>query len=181
MLQITVLSQELYDEANNKFIEVEGGVLYLEHSLTSVSEWESIYHKPFLSNDNRTYEETLTYIKCMTLNRSDVKDSIYNGLTKENLNSILVYINDSKTATWFSNDSKRPSKKIITSEVIYYEMIAAGIPFECEKWHLNRLMTLIRVCGEKMNPNKKKMSKSEILERNRRLNEERCKKLGTRG
>lgn len=182
MLQIKVKSRELYDEANNRFVEVSGGTLKLEHSLASVSEWESIFHKPFLSEVERTYDETMEYIKCMTLNRDDIDDSIYDGLTSKDLEKILDYIKDSKTATWFSDaNKKRPSRKVITSEVIYYDMITSGVPFECQYWHLNRLMTLIRVCGEKATPNKKKMSRDEVLAKYRQINEERCRKHNTRG
>lgn len=178
MLQIYVPETELYDEVNNIFRTVGGGSLELEHSLYSISLWESKWHKPFLSEDPRNYEETISYIKCMTLNSAS--QSVYDGLSQDNVDKIQKYINDSMTATWFSKRPGSSSKKVITSEVIYYQMISLNIPFECQYWHLNRLLTLIRVCSEKNAP-KKKMSKSEIAARNRALNEQRLKQLGTRG
>lgn len=180
MLQINVPQKELYDETNSSFIYVGGGTLELEHSLFSISLWEAKWHKPFMSEDAKTYEEVIDYIHFMTLN-SGVSSDIYEGLTEENLDRIKKYIDDPMTATWFSKKDNSPvPKKVITSEVIYYQMISLNIPFECQYWHLNRLLTLIRVCSEKNAP-KKKMSKSEILARNRALNEERKKRLNSRG
>ena len=178
MLRIYVPETELYDEVNNMFRTVGGGVLELEHSLYAISLWEAKWHKPFLSEEPRNYEETISYIKCMTIN--DVSQCVYDGLSQENVDAIRKYMEDSMTATWFSSKSHGASKKVITSEVIYYQMISLNIPFECQHWHLNRLFTLIRVCSEKNAP-KKKMSKSQIAARNRALNEQRLKQLGTRG
>lgn len=179
MLRIVVPETELFDEVNNAFQTVGGGVLELEHSLFSVSLWESKWHKPFVSEEDRNYEETISYVKCMTLNTVD--QSVYDGLTKHNMEEIQNYISDPMTATWFSEkNGGAPSKKVITSEVIYYQMVSLNIPFECEHWHLNRLLTLIRVCSEKNAP-PKKMSKAEIRARNKTLNDERKKRLGTRG
>lgn len=178
MLRIYVPETELYDEVNNTFRTVGGGVLELEHSLYAISLWEAKWHKPFLSEEPRNYEETISYIKCMTIN--DVSQCVYDGLSQENVDAIRKYMEDSMTATWFSSKGHGASKKVITSEVIYYQMISLNIPFECQHWHLNRLFTLIRVCSEKNAP-KKKMSKSEIAARNRALNEQRLKQLGTRG
>lgn len=180
MLKLYVPATELYDEVNNSFRTVGGGIIELEHSLYSISLWESKWHKPFLSEESRNYEETISYIKCMTMN--EVSQSVYDGLSQKNIDEIQKYIADSMTATWFSKRGPGCSspKKVITSEVIYYQMIALNIPFECQHWHLNRLLTLIRVCSEKNAP-KKKMSKSQIAARNRALNEQRLKQLGTRG
>lgn len=180
MLRIIVPKTELYDEEKETFSTVGGGILELEHSLFSISLWEAKWHKPFISEDPRSYEETINYIKCMTTNFAEPE--VYAGLTEENMEDIKKYIDDSATATWFSNKGAgAPSKKIITSEIIYYQMISLNIPFECQHWHLNRLLTLIRVCSEKNTPNKKKMSKAEIRARNKALNDERRKRLGTTG
>lgn len=180
MLKLTVPGRELWDPLKEEFLEVKEQQLVLEHSLISLSKWESKWHKHFIGNENKSTKELLDYIRCMTVNQ--VKDdNIYNCLTEENIKEISSYINDPSTATWF-NDSKKikkNSREIITSELIYYMMIGYGIPVEFEKWPLNRLLTLIRICEEKNNP--KKMSKREILNNNRMLNAKRRAKMGTRG
>ena len=167
MLQITVpISPEIWDEKNEEFIEPKTASLQLEHSLVSISKWESKWHKPFLSKEPKTVAETIDYIKCMTLTQN-VKSEVYDHLSKENIEEINAYIDDPKTATTFSKDRKSArSREIITSELIYYWMVVLNIPFECQKWHLNRLLTLIRVCNVKNQP-PKKMSRKQIMERNR--------------
>ena len=40
------------------------------------------------------------------------------------------------------------------SELIYWYMSQLGIPFECDKWNLNRLLTLIRLAAAKQNNQK---------------------------
>lgn len=180
MLTITVPGGELYDEANELFIEVKPQTLQLEHSLISLSKWESKWHKPFLSKFDKSAEETLDYVRCMTVTPG-VDPMVYARLTNENIATINEYIDNPMTATTFSNTQKGGSSgEQVTSEVIYYWMIALTIPFECEKWHLNRLLTLIRVCDAKNKP-PKKMSKREIMSRNAALNAARRKKLGTKG
>ena len=184
MLEIKLNSVELFDERTESFFYSKEGVLKLEHSLISISKWESKWKKPFLETKQRTYEETIDYIRCMTLN-ANADPSMYLGLTDAALLMISAYINDDMTATWFDNKktgSRRPGGKgqIITSELIYYWMIAYEIPFECEKWHLNRLLTLIRICEIKNQPSKK-MKAKDILSSNRSLNEARKKAMGTRG
>lgn len=179
MLKLTIPKQELYDEEKNEFTYIDEKTINLEHSLISISKWESIHEKPYLTNDEKTIEERIDYIKCMTLTQN-VPDDIYLGLTSENLLTIDNYINSKMSATWFSNTNNRTSREIITSELIYYWMVEYGIPFECQKWHLNRLMTLIRVCSVKKEP-PKKMSRNEILARNARLNAARRARLHTRG
>ena len=179
MLKLTIPKQELYDEEKNEFTYIDEKTINLEHSLISISKWESIHEKPYLTNDEKTIEERIDYIKCMTLTQN-VPDDIYLGLTSENLLTIDNYINSKMSATWFSNTNNRTSREIITSELIYYWMVEYGIPFECQKWHLNRLMTLIRVCTVKKEP-PKKMSRNEILARNARLNAARRARLHTRG
>lgn len=179
MLKITIPGLELYDEEKEEFVYLKDQELQLEHSLVSISKWESKWHKPFLDDKDKTIEEIVDYIKCMTITQN-VKPDIYNRLTESNIDEINEYIKNTMTATTFSDDNKTSKKEIITSEVIYYWMIACNIPFECQKWHINRLLTLIKVCAIKNAP-PKKMSKNEIVSRNRALNEARKKKLHTKG
>lgn len=180
MLILTIPSQELFNEATQEFISSKEQTLQMEHSLVSVSKWESKWKKPFLSKEPKTIEETLDYIRCMTITQN-VNPNVYNFLTNENIQAINTYIDSSMTATTFSElGSKSTSREIITSELIYYWMIALNIPMECQKWHLNRLLTLIRVCNVKNTP-AKKMSRKEIMSRNASLNAARRKKLNSKG
>ena len=181
MLQITVqISPEGWDEKNRVFVDPKTVTLQLEHSLLSISKWESKWHKPFLSKDEKTKEETIDYIKCMTLTQN-VNPEVYDHLSRANVQEINEYIGDSKTATTFTDDkTARPNREMVTSELIYYWMVALEIPFECQKWHLNRLLTLIRVCNVKNNPGKK-MSKREILAQNAAINARNKKRFKTKG
>jgi len=179
MLKITVPEMEFYDEDNNEFIMFNEQVLQLEHSLVSISKWESKWHIPFLDGKDKTLEQIIDYVRCMTITQN-VKPEVYNRLTEDNLKAINDYIENPMTATTFSDINQRPSREIITSEIIYYWMVSFNIPFECQKWHLNKLLTLIKVCNIKNSP-PKKMSRQEILSRNRALNEARKKNLNTRG
>lgn len=182
MLQLTIPALELYDEGANEFITLPPVNLQLEHSLVSISKWESKWHKPFLSKGEKTREETIDYVKCMTITQN-VNDSVYARLDSTCIQKINDYIDNPMTATWFSDEKgpKKPGgKTVITSELIYYWMIALNVPFECQKWHLNRLLTLIKVCEIKNTP-PKKMGQKELLSRNRALNAARRKKLNTRG
>lgn len=181
MLQIKVpLSPEGWDEEKNEFVEPKTQVLQLEHSLVSLSKWESKWCKPFLSKTPKTSEETLDYIKFMTINQN-VKPEVYEHLTTENVEEINNYIESPMTATTFYEDKNgKPNRETITSELIYYWMVALQIPFECQKWHLNRLITLIRVCNVKNAP-PKKMSKREIMSRNAALNAARRKQMNSKG
>ena len=180
MLQITIPETELYDEINNTFIITEETTLQLEHSLISISKWESKWHRSFLSRREKTYEETVDYIKCMTLT-PNVDDDVYNRLTRDNVEQINAYIEAPMTAThFFDPGTGGGSKDAITSELIYYWMIALNIPFECQKWHLNRLLTLIRVCNIKNAP-PKKMSKRATASRYAQLNAARRQQLNTKG
>ena len=171
MLKLLVQSIEFFDSKSQEFMSLPEVTLELEHSLVSLSKWESSFEKPFLSQQDKTHEEVLAYIKMMTLT-PDVDDEVYSRLTAEHFNQINKYINAKMTATWFSNDSAKGPREVVTSEIIYYWMITFKIPFECETWHLNRLFTLIRVCGNKSTP-AKKMSRSAIAARNRELNAQR--------
>lgn len=180
MLQIIVPASEQWDEKNNVFVSSKETVLQLEHSLISISKWEAKWQKPFLSNDTKSVEQILDYIKCMTIN-TNVDPVVYHCLTNENIEDVNKYIGSPMTATWFHEGQEgQRNREIITSELIYYWMIALNIPFECQKWHLNRLLTLIRVCNIKNKP-PKKQSRNEILSRNAALNEARRKKLNTKG
>ena len=181
MLEITIPATELWDEINEEFIATKEQTLRLEHSLVSLSKWESKWCKPFLSKTNKTDEEMLDYVRCMTLTQN-VPDEVYRCLTDDNIRKIYEYIDAPMTATWFNDDKtkKGTSSEQTTSELIYYWMIALNIPFECQKWHLNRLLTLIRVCNIKNQP-PKKMSKRDIMSRNAALNAARRNKLHTKG
>lgn len=179
MLQITVPAVEMWDESTETYINTKETTLQLEHSLVSVSKWESKWCKSFLSHTNKTYDETIDYIKCMTLTR-DVDPSVYYGLTNDNIEQINKYIAAPMTATSFSDKNGKGGREIITSELIYYWMISQSIPFECQKWHLNRLLTLIRVCNIKNAP-PKKHSRREIASRNAALNAARRKQLNSKG
>ena len=180
MLKITIEGCDFFNESTQEFIDVKTQTIQLEHSLVSLSKWESKWCKPFLSRNEMTYEETIDYIKCMTLT-PNVDPNLYNCLTQKNINQIKEYIGAPMTATTFSNEkNKGGSREIITSEIIYYQMIALTIPFECQKWHLNRLLTLIKVCGIKNTP-PKKMSKNEIMSRNAALNAARRKQFNSKG
>lgn len=180
MLRITVPGVEQWDESREEFVSTKDQALQLEHSLISLSKWESRWKKPFLTKNDKTREETLDYIKCMTLNQN-VDPEVYEHLTDENIRQINAYISDPMTATFFSDDKNaKTGREIVTSELIYYWMITLNIPDRFEKWHLNRLLTLIKVCNVKNQPPKKR-SRREILSRNAALNAERRKRLNTKG
>lgn len=180
MLKIIVPGIELWDEANNEFISTKEQQLTLEHSLISLSKWESKWCKPFFSDKDKTQEETIDYIKCMTLT-PNVGDDVYTRLSNDNISQIKKYIEAPMTATWFKDQKKKAgSGEQVTAEIIYYWMIALNIPHEFDKWHLNRLMTLIQVCNIKNQPNKK-MSRKEIASQNAALNRARHQRFNTKG
>jgi hypothetical protein len=181
MLKVTIPGLESFNNKTNTFVYGPEQVLQLEHSLVSLSKWESKWHKPFLSKELKTVDETIYYIKCMTITQN-VDFKTYNAIPKKIIDEISLYIEDPMTATTFSDLEKgrAVNRDIITSEIIYYWMVALNIPFECEKWHLNRLLTLINVCNIKNQPTKK-MSATEILARNARINAARREKLKTNG
>ena len=182
MKKIIIPGQELWDPVKREFLPAEKDtVIQIEHSLISVSKWEAKWCKPFLSS-NKSEEELMDYIRCMTLTQN-VNPEIYYKIPRQVINEIVAYIEAPMTATTFSQkegESKGGKNQIVTNELIYYWMVALQIPFECEKWHLNRLLTLIRVCNIKNQP-PKKMGKNEILSRNRALNAARRKKMGSKG
>ena len=180
MLRITVPAAEYFDESRQMFIQKKEQTLQLEHSLVSLSKWEAKWKKAFLGKEGKTLEETLDYIRCMTITQN-VDPEVYTRLTNANIKEINEYIGDPMTATTFRKDNPgHPSRETITSELVYYWMIANNIPPEYQKWHLNRLLTLIRVCTIKNTPPKKR-GKSEIMRQNAALNAARRKKLGTTG
>lgn len=180
MLVIKVPGIELFDEVLQVFVNAEEFVLELEHSLVSLSKWESKFEKPFLGSEEKTDEEVFAYIEAMILTEEYPSD-VLTRLTKENIQQINEYIESKMTATWF-NDKQKPKKsnEVITAELIYYWMISFNIPIEFQHWHLNRLFTLIKIFSVKNAP-KEKMSKRDLLARNRELNERRKAELGTAG
>lgn len=180
MLQITVPALELFDEEKLEFVQTKEQTLVLEHSLVSLSKWESKWNKAFLSNKEKTHEETLDYIRFMTINKN-VDPQVYTRLTSENIQVIDEYIAAPMTATYFfENEGPIGSRDTVTAELVYYWMITLNIPFECQKWHLNRLFALIKVCNIKSQPNKR-MSRGEIMQRNASLNDARRRKYNTKG
>jgi len=183
MLKVVIQPCKYWDAKKERFfVYPEKPVtLQLEHSLVSLSKWEAKWQKPFLSNtSDRTDEEMNDYIRCMTLTQN-VDPNLYYFIPDNVYNEITEYIQSPMTATTFSDNNNRPSREIITNELIYYWMITLQIPIDpCEKWHLNRLMTLIKVCSIKNSP-QKKMSLNELRSRNRSLNEARRKAMNSRG
>lgn len=190
MLKIKIPDQpkeQLWDETNECFVYregVKGCELTLEHSLLSVSKWESIWCKAFLDEKDKTIEELLSYIECMTITPSNVDPEVYKRIPQSELEKVNKYINNPSTATTFTGPKRGGVGRgeLVTSELIYYWMTAANIPFECQKWHLNRLLTLIRVCEIKNDPkSQKKLSANEIRKSNDKLNEARRKAMHTKG
>ena len=186
MLKIDIIGGDMFNEETETFITIKPTTLSLEHSLIAISKWESKYHKPFLKEEEKTPEELKYYIECMTIT-PNVDPNIYKTMPSWQVEEILNYIKDPMTATWFGDDGKKSSgrgvkEEIITSELIYYWMVALQIPAEYEKWHINRLLTLIQVCNVKNAPNdNKKMSKNEISRNYDAINAARRAKLHTKG
>lgn len=198
MLFVNVKGKQYWDPNKEEFIYSEPTAIRLEYSLLSLAKWESKWHVPLFSSfDKMTSEQYLDFIRCMTVTQG-VADEVYKNLSRENMDAINTYINDPMTATWFSGENKpneprsagkprhkpraakRRGRTETTAEVIYAQMALNGIPFECEKWHLSRLLTLIRVCQEMQAP-PKKLSKGEAVAQQRMLNEQRKARLHTRG
>lgn len=179
MLKIKVpYGDDFFDEITEEFIVGEYE-LTLEHSLASLSKWEAITEKPFISREEKSGQDLLEYIKAMTLTEN-VPDDVYEGMTSGNVEVINAYINSRQSATWFGEEKAQQSREIVTAELIYYWMIALNIPLECQYWHLNKLLTLIRVCNEKNQP-EKELTPAEIAARNRALNEARRAEMKSRG
>lgn len=179
-LTITIPAVELFDEVKMEFVNTKEQTLELEHSLVSLAAWESQWEKPFLSKEQKTREETISYIKHMTLT-PNVDPDVYNYIGDDNIQKINAYIEAPMTATTFSDDKNgKKNRETITAEIIYYWMVALTIPPEYQYWHINRLMTLIKVCSIKNAP-PKKMSQAEAMRENKALNEARRKQFNSRG
>lgn len=179
MLTVVIPAGEYFNELTQEFVNTKECTLQLEHSLVSLSKWEAEKAKPFLSKTEKTVQETYDYVRCMTLTQN-VDPNVYSFIPPDVLEKIRQYIEAPMTATTFYEPPQpKTNRETITAEVIYYWMVTANIPFECQKWHLNRLFALIRVCNIKNNP--KKMSQKEALSRQRRLNAERKRALNTKG
>lgn len=180
MLTIIIGAEESFNDDTQEFLTTGGVKLDLEHSLVSLSKWESKFEKPFLSTENKTTEETKWYINAMILS-PEVPQDIFDKLSNQNMDEIDSYIRANMTATWFNEKkSEKPSREVITAEVFYYMMIALGIPFECQYWHINRLLTLIKVCNIKNAPTGK-VNRRELADQRRMMNQERKAKLNTTG
>lgn len=184
MLQLNIQTSDGFNDETQTFV-TETWTLKLEHSLVSLSKWESKYCRPFLTNASKTEDEILDYIKMMDLSE-ETPPEIFQKFSNDDYNAINKYINDKQTATWFNRQTKpRPSRQAITSELIYYWLTAYEIPWEAQTWHLNRLFTLIEVFSEERSSQDKKGAKRTntegLAERNRRLNEQRKKELNTSG
>lgn len=183
MLQLNVvITPELWDAKDEKFIKPKIVTIELEHSLLSISKWESKWRKPFLSSNSKTFDETIDYIRCMTITQN-VDPIVYDLITDSNIEEVDKYINTSMTATWFSNNGKttKHSTRQITSELVYYWMIILGIPWSCEEWHFSRLMTLIEVYNAEHDSKANKMTNSEILELHSSINEHNRKRYNSKG
>ena len=180
ILRITIPSVELFDEVREEFIQTKEYKVAMQHSLVSMAKWEARWRKPFLDGEKRTTEETLDYIKCMTITQN-IPDDAYNYLPVETIKTIKTHIAEPMTATVITRQPGAPTnKEVYTAEVIYYWMVSLNIPMECQTWHINRLLTLIQVCNIKNNP-PKKMGRQEVLSQQRKLNNERRKKMKTKG
>ena len=197
MFEITIPGEELWDARRAEFTSTKAVTLRLEYSLVSLSKWESKWHIPFFDDSmEKTPEQMQDFVRCMTVTQG-VDPTVYARLTVENLNAIYRYMEDPMTATWFAGEGRPGEKnqngttkrrarrrppgtwKVLTSEVLYSRMFQAGVPIECERWHLNRLMTLIRVCQEEQAP-PRKMSRKDALRQRRELNAARMKKYGAK-
>lgn len=181
MLSLEISDREVFDQEQEIFRPVNPVTLQFEHSLVSLSKWESKYEKPFLSDKQKTNEEVRDYIGMMLLT-PDAPSDFVSKLSTAQMNVLTDYISSKQTATWFkdSTNQRKSSQEVITAEVIYYWMVSLEIPFECQYWHLNRLMTLIKVINRKNAP-KKKMSTADNIAQRRALNEARRKKYNTKG
>lgn len=186
MLKLTIPKQEIYDEATATFYSIEEQTLQFEHSLYAISRWESKWHVPFLDGKEKNMAQIIDYVRCMCLDES-VNPITFKGLTRKNIKTVEEYIANPMTATWIRDDKKiqnghkvTSKGKAMTAELLYFYMSQAQIPYECQYWHINRLVMLLRVSGEELKP-KKKMSKRSILEQQRALNQARKAKTGSKG
>ena len=181
MLPISIPAREFFDEQTNEFVKVGPFYLELEHSLKSISKWESKTHKSFFDNDQMTTDEFLEYVRCMTLNRVERTDA-YNYLSASDISRIIAYMQDPMSGKVVkSRKSKKGSAIVMTSENIYFLMINYGIPFECEKWHFNRLSMLIKTCEMNGGGESGGMSYRERQQWYNALNDQRRLKFNTKG
>lgn len=179
-ITIKIPDREFFDQVNNRFLTIKGRTLTFEHSLLSVTKWESKWHKPYLSKTEKTREQAIDYLRCMCLDKVD-DPTIFMAIDAKGMKEISEYIEDPMTATTFREDNKRQSHEIITNEIVYYWMTELNIPFDpCQKWHFNRLMTLIRVAFIKKQPSKK-MGKKEWAAERMALNAQRKAKYNSKG
>lgn len=180
-IKLVIKANEFWDFNKEEFINTEDTIIHIEHSLAAIAKWEGRWKKSFFSNTALTGDELLDYIRCMTI-EEDIPSYVYMSLSQENLETIKSYLEDPMTAAWFKEQPKSGKSvgSTLTAEIIYYYMVELGIPFECENWHFNRLMTLIRVCSEKQAV-PKKMAKKDIFSQNAALNAQRKARLKTRG
>jgi hypothetical protein len=179
VLRLKITISEGFDEETSEFVSADAIVLELEHSLVSLSKWESKWEQPFLDRTEKTEEQIVDYIRTMILT-PDFPPEVLSRLTEDNFTEINNYINAKMTATWFNDPPNPPVREIITAELIYYWMISLGIPFECQHWHLNRLITLVKVCNYKNAP-EKTVSRGEVLASQRALNDQRRAQFKTKG
>lgn len=183
ILHITIPGKENWDSVKEEFIYEEDAELYLQHSLVTVAEWEARWKISFLDTDNKTPEQITDYIKIMTINQNEVDDSVYKRLTKENLDEINRYLKDEMSATTITDHGTPESNgrnEIITAEIVYYWMFSHNVPVEFENWHFNRLITLLKTCNIKSNPDNK-MTKQETAKMYAEMNKARRQKYNSKG
>ena len=178
-LPIEVPGAEFWDAEKECFEYTEPAKFHLEHSLYSISKWEAKWHIPFLSTKDKTYDQAIDYVRCMCI-EEEVDPKVFQGITKKQMDEITAYIENPMTATTFSDKAHGHSRDIITNEIVYFWMTDCGLPFECQFWHINHLLTLIRVCQIKRQP-PKKMGKKNTLRSNAELNAARRAALGSKG
>lgn len=183
MIELTIKEERFFNEQTEEFVTIPGTILRLEHSLASVREWESVWHKPFLDDKEKTMAEILDYMQYMCLDK--VEDPrVFSVIRESDIQKVIAYIQNPMTATWFSNNNRIGasvrSRETITAEIIYYWMFTLNVPLELENWHLNQLLTLLKVMNIK-NGGEKKMSKREAAEQRMRLNKIRRKQYNTKG
>lgn len=184
MFVLNIKEKVLWNEKDQEFVTISPYTIKIEHSLLSIRKWESKWHKPFMTQTQKTQAEQKDYVRCMTIGY-ELPEEVYATLDAQEMNEVFTYMNEPMTATWFSeNDQKQAKSKMgsetVTYEIVYYWMSKLNIPYDCEKWHINSLMTLIKVSMLKEQPSKK-MSKRDVMSQNRALNEQRKAKMKSKG